>query len=135
MKNGDSSLRVLVADDSELIRGSLCSILQSRADFTVCGEAADGKEAVEKAIELKPDVVLLDLSMPGMNGVEAAGFIHGAVPQAEILLVTEHDARTLSHAPNLPGVRGYVMKSQMKNDLIPAIEAASKHQPVHTSPE
>lgn len=134
MTTKNTLVRILVVDDSELIRGSLCSVLRTREDFTVCGEATDGTEALHKATELRPDVILLDLSMPGINGIEAAVFIHEEVPQAEILIVTEHDSSTLSHLPKLPGVRGYVMKSQMERDLIAAIEAASNHQPVPTSP-
>ena len=122
-----TSLRILVADDNEGIRNGLCSVLKSRSGWVICGLAADGTDAAQKAVELKPDVILLDVSMPGMNGFEAAECIHAEVPNTEILIVTEHDSRTMEHAPPQPGVRGYVMKSQIERDLIRAVEAASKH--------
>ena len=131
----DCLVRILVADDSELIRSGLCSVLQSRAGWIVCGEARDGKEALEKAIQLKPDVILVDVSMPHLNGFAAARCIHEQVPSSEILIVTEHDSRTLASLPSQPGVRGYVVKSRISVDLIHAVEAASKHQPVSMSPE
>lgn len=98
--------------------------------WVVCGRAVDGTDAVQKAIDLKPDVVLVDVSMPGLNGFEAAEFIFEKIPNAEILIVTEHDYRTLELLPPQPGVRGYVAKSRIEHDLIPAIEAASKHRVV-----
>jgi two-component system, NarL family, response regulator NreC len=128
-----SSLRILVADDNEKIRNGLCSALEARSGWIVCGRAVDGMDAVQKAVDLKPDVVLVDVSMPGLNGFEAAGCIHEQTPNVEILIVTEHDSRTLEHLPPLPGVRGYVVKSRLEHDLIPAVEAASKHQAVSTS--
>lgn len=128
-----SSLRILVADDNENIRNGLCSILSARSGWIVCGHAVDGMDAVQKAIDLKPDVVLVDVSMPGLNGFEAAGCIHEQIPNIEILIVTEHDSRTLKHLPPQPGVRGYVVKSRLEHDLIPAVEAAGKHQAVSTS--
>src|SRR6185312_6880288 len=122
------SLRILVADDNEQIRNGLCAILSTGSSWTICGLAVDGQDAVQKALELKPDVILLDVSMPGLNGFQAAGRIHEQVPEAEVLIVTEHDSRTLKHLPPQPGVRGYVMKSRLELELIPAVEAASKHQ-------
>ena len=71
--------------------------------------------------------------MPGLNGLEVAEAIHRQTPDTEILIVTEHDAGTLKHLPSQPGVRGYVVKSRLENDLIPAVEAASKHQAVSNS--
>ncbi|HEY6466934.1 MAG TPA: response regulator transcription factor [Candidatus Acidoferrales bacterium] len=129
----NSSVRILVADDNEAIRNSLCSALQSQAGWTVCGEATDGHDAFEKAVELKPDVILLDVSMPRLNGFETAARIHEQIPDVEILIVTEHDSRTLAHVVSQPGVRGYVIKSRIERDLIPAVEAASKHQPLASS--
>ena len=128
-----SSLRILVADDNEKIRNGLCSVLETRDGWIVCGRAVDGMDAVQKAAELKPDVVLLDVSMPGLNGFEVAGCIHEQIPDAEILIVTEHDSKTLKHLPPQPGIRGYVVKSRLEHDLIPAVEAASKHQVVSNS--
>ena len=126
-------LRILVADDNETIRNGLCSVLETRSEWVVCGRAVDGTDAVQKAAELRPDIVLVDVSMPGLNGFEAAACIHEELPDAEILIVTEHDSRTFEYLPPQPGVRGYVVKSQIQRDLIRAVEAASKHQPVSLS--
>lgn len=126
-------LRILVADDNEQIRNSICSVLHARVGWTVCGQAVDGMEAVQKAVDLRPDIVLVDVSMPGLNGFETAGSIHDQMPNAEILIVTEHDSSAVKHLPPQPGVRGYVVKSRLQQDLIPAVEAASKHQPVSSS--
>jgi DNA-binding NarL/FixJ family response regulator len=117
-------VRILVADDNEMIRNGVCSILKSRAGWVVCGEATNGKDAIEKAIELEPDVILVDISMPQLNGLEAAARIHEHLPDAKILVVTEHDYRLVAHLPRQPGVRGYVSKSRISLDLIPAVEAA-----------
>jgi DNA-binding NarL/FixJ family response regulator len=124
-----TSLRILVADDNEMIRNGLCAVLETRSGWIVCGCAVDGTDAVQKAAELKPDVILVDVSMPGLNGFEAAECIHEQVPDAEILIVTEQDSSMLDQLPRLPGVRGYVVKSRITSDLILAVEAASKHRP------
>ena len=128
MPANNVSVRILIADDSELMRTGMRSLMLSQSEWIVCGEATDGIDAVEKAIALKPDVVLVDISMPHLNGLEVARRIHAQVPECEILIVTEQDSRSLAHLPAQPGVRGYVMKSRITRDLIPAIEAASKHQ-------
>lgn len=116
--------RILIADDNEMMRSGMCSLLQSREGWTVCGEAANGTEAIEKAIALQPDVILLDVSMPHLNGFEAAEHIHKRIPGSKILVVTEHDARTLAKLPPQPGVSGYIMKSRLDLDLISAVESA-----------
>ena len=126
------SLRILVADDNEKIRNGLCSALEARAGWIVCGRAVNGIDAVQKAVDLRPDVALVDVSMPGLNGFEAAGCIHEQVPDTEILIVTEHESHTLELLGPQPGVRGYVVKSRIEHDLIPAVEAA-KHQAVSNS--
>lgn len=120
------SVRILVADDNGMLRAGMCTLLRSHECWTVCGEAADGTDAVEKAIALNPDVVLLDISMPYLNGLEAAKQIHKWVPASKILIVTEHDAKTLENMPAQPGVSGYVMKSRLNFDLISAIEGSSE---------
>lgn len=128
-----SPLRILVADDNEQIRNGLCSVLEARSGWIVCGHAVDGTDAVQKALDLKPDIILVDVSMPGLNGFEAAVCIHEQIPSVEILIVTEHDVGAVKHLPPQPGIRGYVVKSRLEHDLIPAVEAASKHQPVSNS--
>ena len=133
MHANNSSVRILIADDSELMRTGMCSLLRSQSGWIVCGEATDGRDAVEKAVALKPDIVLVDISMPHLNGLEVARRIHEQAPDSEILIVTELDSRSLGHLPSQPGVRGYIMKSRITRDLIPAIEAASRHQSLPAS--
>lgn len=128
-----SALRILVADDNEDIRNGICDTLESRPGWTVCGRAVDGREAVRKAVDLKPDVILLDISMPGLNGFAAAGCIHEELPDAEILIVTGHDSKALKHIPTQAGVRGYLEKSRLHEDLVRTVEAASKHLPISKS--
>jgi DNA-binding NarL/FixJ family response regulator len=128
MHANDSSVRILIADDSELMRNGIRSLLRLQSGWVVCGEAVDGKDAVEKAAALKADVVLVDISMPHWNGLEVARRIREQAPDSEIIIVTEMDSRSLAHLSAQPGVRGYVLKSRITRDLIPAIEAASKHQ-------
>lgn len=124
MPANDGSMRILVADDNDLMRSGMCSLLRSHAGWIVCGEAENGADAIQKAIALEPDVILLDVSMPQLNGFEAARFIHQRMPGSKILVVTEHDAKTLEKLPPQPGVCGYVMKSRLHFDLISAVEAA-----------
>src|SRR4029077_8939901 len=133
MHTDNCPVRILIADDSELMRTGMRSLLRTQSAWVVCGEATDGLDAVEKAVALKADVVLVDISMPRLNGLEVARHIHEQVPDSEILIVTEMDSHSLAHLPPQPGVRGYVMKSRIARDLIPAIEAASKHQALPSS--
>lgn len=128
-----SAIRILIADDHEMMRRTLCSLLESHAGWAICGEAFDGRDAVQKAVDLQPDVILVDISMPHLNGFQAAKCIHDKVPLAEILIVTEQDAQALAHFPSQPGVRGYIRKSFLDSDLLPAVEAASKHRPLSVS--
>ena len=92
------------------------------------GEAADGRDAVQKAKELKPTVVVLDISMPELNGLEAAGLIRREVPQTQILILSQHESPEAVRAALNAGASGYVAKANMANELIDAIEALSQHQ-------
>jgi DNA-binding NarL/FixJ family response regulator len=129
MDTKDNFLRILVADDNELIRKGLCSLLQKHPGWLVCAEATGGRDAIEKAVLLKPNVILVDVSMPDLNGFEVARRIHEQLRYCKILIVTEHDSRSFAHIPPQPGVQGYVMKSRLSSELIPAVEAASERQP------
>src|SRR5580692_11738437 len=104
MKN----LRILVADDHDLMRRGVKSLLQSRAGWEVCGEAHTGREAVSKAEELKPDVAILDISMPDLNGVDAAKRIRKVAPATEILILSVHYSDQLIREIVEAGVRGYI---------------------------
>jgi DNA-binding NarL/FixJ family response regulator len=121
-------VRILIADDSVTVRTGLRMLLQLHADWTVCGEAEDGEDAVKKAAELKPDVILLDISMPAMDGLSAAELIRRDAPDAEILIVTHFESLDLARYAAQTGVRAYIAKSRIGSDLEKAIEAASRHQ-------
>ncbi|HEV2402433.1 MAG TPA: response regulator transcription factor [Candidatus Sulfotelmatobacter sp.] len=122
-------LRILIADDNEAIRNGLRSVLESRSGWVVCGQAVDGRDAVEKAFELEPDMILVDVSMPHLNGFEVARCIHERLPDCGILVVTEQDPRFMVHLSPQPGVSGYVVKSRITLDLLSAVEAARKQLP------
>jgi len=118
------SIRVLVADDYEPFRRFICSKLESRPDLKVVGEASDGLEAVEKAQALKPDLILLDIGLPGLNGIEAAHRISRLIPKATILFVSQiSDADVVQEALR-NGAKGYVWKPDAGIDLMLAIEVA-----------
>jgi PAS domain S-box-containing protein len=128
------SMEILIADDHELFRRGLRSFLESRSDWHVCGEAADGKEAVAKAKELKPDVVLLDVSMPKMNGLEAARLIRREIPDSNILIVSQNDANLMEKAALQAGARRYIQKTRISPDLTEALEALSREALNHHPP-
>ena len=113
--------RILVADDHHVVREGIRALLAAHHGWTVCGEAATGRQAVEKAAELRPDVIILDVSMPEMNGLEAARQIHRAVPAAKILALTVHDIDQLVQEFMAAGASGYVLKADTGHTLIEAI--------------
>ena len=123
MKN----LRILVVDDHDLVRQGVRTLLRSQAGWEVVGEAVNGKEAVKKAMQLQPDVVILDIGMPEMNGLEAAPLILQAAPQSAVLIHTMHDSELLAQTALKAGARGYVLKSAGGRDLLAAVEALSQH--------
>ena len=116
-------VRLLVADDHEIVRKGLRSLLEAQPGWQVTAEASDGREAVEKAREMKPDVTVLDISMPRLSGLEAACRIIRAVPQTKVLILTMHSAEHLVWEVLNAGARGYVTKSDTGRDLVIAIEA------------
>src|SRR5215467_9787959 len=103
--------RILVADDHEVVRRGLCGLLEAQPDWQVCGEASNGGEAVEKALQLKPDVVILDVGMPLLNGLEATRQILKANPQIKILVLTLHDSDQVVQEVLNAGARGFLLKS------------------------
>jgi len=120
-------VRILIADDHEVIRNSLCGLLSRRADWQICGMAANGREAVEMAKRLRPDIVVLDVSMPLLNGIEATFQIRKALPRTEILIITMHETRELVHQVMSAGARGYLLKSDTATHIEAAVEALAKH--------
>jgi DNA-binding NarL/FixJ family response regulator len=114
--------RILIADDHEVVREGVKSLLEQQPGWTVCGEASTGREAFVKAVDLRPDVVILDASMPEMNGLEAARQIREMLP-AKILILTMHDSEQLLTESLDAGAQGYVLKSDAGKTLVDAIRA------------
>ena len=120
-------VRVLVADDHAILRQGIKSMLEARLGWQVVGEAANGRDAVEKAARLKPDIVLLDITMPELNGIEATRQILKAAPGTQILILTMHESEKTMREVLQAGARGYVLKSDAPGDLLAAIEALHRH--------
>ncbi len=116
-------MRILVADDHEAVRKGVCTILASRSDFEVCGEAANGEEAVEKAMSLKPDLVILDINMPVLGGLGAAKEIRRLLPGVAILFFSMHDRGQFVEEAKRAGVHGFVAKDRAGETLVTAVEA------------
>jgi len=125
-------LRILIADDHDLVRRGVKALLQSHAGWQICGEAITGREAVSKAEELKPDIIILDISMPDLNGVEAARRIRKVSSNTEVLILSMHYSDQLIREIVDAGVRGYIVKSDSDRDLIIAVETLAKHRPFFT---
>jgi DNA-binding NarL/FixJ family response regulator len=125
-------LRIMIVDDQEPVRRALRGLLKTQPTFDLCGEAQDGMEAVEKASELRPQVVLMDVSMPRLDGLEATRQILKALPDTEVLILTQHDSEQAARAAKDAGARGYLSKSDARY-LISAVETVSRHIPFFPS--
>jgi DNA-binding NarL/FixJ family response regulator len=125
LKNAEK-LNILVVDDHEAMRRGIKGLLADREDWCVCGEAANGLEALDKLALLRPDLVILDLSMPVMGGVEAARRIRKIAPQTKIIIYSTHDAPEIRIAAVLAGAHAYVSKSQAADDLPATIDRVLK---------
>ncbi len=121
-------MKILVVDDHEVVRRGVIELLREHPAFEVCGEAGDGQQAVEKARELRPDVIVMDVSLPNMNGLEATRLIREILPESEILVLSQHDAVDVVRQAFKAGARGYVIKSSLANNLIAAVEKVSRHE-------
>jgi two-component system, NarL family, sensor kinase len=120
-RNGDTRRRILIADDHEVMRRGVRGLLESHHEWAVCGEAFEGKEAVAKSRELRPDLIIMDINMPGLTGIDAAQQIRRENPSAKILFFSVHEsAQTVREVVNV-GARGYVAKSRAGHDLIDAV--------------
>jgi DNA-binding NarL/FixJ family response regulator len=123
------ALRILIADDHAVVRAGLRSLLESHSGWEVCAEAADGRDAVEKASKLEPNVAVLDIGMPLLNGVEATRRIRACSPSTEILILTMHESDDLVQQVVEAGARGYILKDDADRVLLAAVDAVRQHKP------
>jgi DNA-binding NarL/FixJ family response regulator len=126
-------VRLLLADDHEVVREGVRLLLQSRPGWEVVAEAADGKEAVRKAIETNPDVAIVDYSLPLMNGIEVTHQIRSRLEGTEVLIFTMYDTDTIIEQLLAAGAHGYLLKSDANKSLIEAVESLANHEPFFTT--
>src|SRR5580704_2083432 len=114
--------RILVVDDHEVVRQGVRAILQARPDWEICGEAVDGREAIRLANQLQPDVIIMDITMPHLSGLEASQEIAKLQLPSRVLIFTMHESKSLAPSVRRAGAHGYVVKSRAARDLIDAID-------------
>jgi len=117
------SARILIVDDHEIFRRGLRSLLESHPDWEVCGEAKDGQEAVELAKQLQPDIIVLDVTMPRLNGLDAARIIRKLVHQSKVVILSQHEMAAMKQEALKSGADAYVTKSEVSKELMVAIES------------
>ena len=127
-----AKVRILIADDHGIVRRGLRSLMESQPDWEVCAEAANGREAVEQVKRLRPDVVVLDITMPELNGLEATRQIVKEVPRTEVLILTMDRSEEVAQQVLRAGARGYVLKSDANSKLVDAVATLSEHKPYLT---
>jgi DNA-binding NarL/FixJ family response regulator len=125
--------RILIADDHEVVRSGLRSILEAHSGWDVVAEAADGKEAIKKALETRPDVAIIDYSLPLLNGIEATRQIRKREARTEVLIFTMHDEEILIRSVLEAGALGYLLKQDAKKYVVAAVEALAEHKPFFTA--
>lgn len=121
-------MRLLVVDDDEVVRRGVRSLLAEQKGWEVCGEAVDGQDALDKARELKPDLIVMDVSMPRLNGLEATRQVHSILPDCEVLILSQHENSEMARQALKAGARGYVVKSSISKDLLTAVSKASQRE-------
>jgi two-component system response regulator NreC len=126
-------LRILVADDHEIVREGTRILLQSEPGWEVCGTAKNGREAVEQAQKLQPDVIVIDMSMPELNGLDAAREIKRLLPTVEILMFTAHESEQLIRRVFEAGVKSYVVKGDASAHLLSAVRSLGEHKTYFTT--
>lgn len=125
-------VRILIADDHDVVRKGVRSLLEDQEGWEVCGEATNGRQAVERAKELNPNIVILDVGMPELNGLEATRQIRKILPRAEVLILTVYETEQMILEVLKAGARGFVFKSDAGRDLISAIECLIQRKPFLT---
>jgi DNA-binding NarL/FixJ family response regulator len=122
------ALRILIADDHDLVRQGMRALLQVHKGWSVCGLAATGREAVARASELKPDIVIMDMSMPELNGLDAAIRIKRELPSTEVLMLTGHQSEDLVREAFEAGIKSFMFKSEAWENLVQAVESLARHK-------
>jgi DNA-binding NarL/FixJ family response regulator len=125
----DQPLRILLVDDQPNVRDAVRNLLASRTDWEVCGEAGDGHEAIERTKELHPDVIIMDMSMPRLNGLDATREIHERFPNSQVVILTFHDFPGLAELAREAGARACVLKGHASEFLVQAVENVSAYRP------
>jgi len=128
-----SKVRILIADDRLLVRSSLRSLIQSRDDFEVCAEASDGRQAIEQAMLRRPDVVILDMMLPVVDGIEATRQIRKKAPPAEVMIFSVQQREEVIREAVLAGARGYLFKWESDERIVAAIETLARHGEFYSS--
>jgi DNA-binding NarL/FixJ family response regulator len=122
-------LRILLADDHDIVRRGLKELLEEHVGWSVCAEASNGRAAVELALAHRPQIAVLDLSMPELNGLEATRRIRERLPDTEVLIFSMHESEELIRDVLAAGARGYLLKSDASRQLVSAVESLSRHKP------
>jgi DNA-binding NarL/FixJ family response regulator len=125
-------VRIMIADDHAIVRRGLRSLLETQPGWEVCAEASNGREAVENAAQFKPDVAVIDIGMPQLNGLDATRQIVAILPATEVLILTMHQSEEVAREVLRAGARGYVLKSDADVHLIAAVDALLHHKPFLT---
>ena len=124
--------RILLADDHEVVRSGLRSILSAKPEWEICGETTNGRETVEETLKLKPDLVIMDIGMPEMNGLSATRRILRELPRTGVLILTMHESEHFVREILDAGARGFILKSDAGSELIAAVETLLEHKPFFT---
>jgi two-component system response regulator NreC len=126
-------LRILIADDHEVVRQGVRMLIEKEAGWEVCGEASNGRKAVSMAEQLKPDIVVLDIGMPELNGLDAARQIRRSLPKTEVVVFTGEESEQVIHEVFAAGARSYILKSDLGHHLVAALRALAQHKHYFTS--
>jgi|SRR5689334_12984066 two-component system, NarL family, response regulator NreC len=115
-------MRILIADDNQAVRRGVAGIISRQGPWEICGEAADGTEALQKAQELHPDLILLDMSMPGMDGIQVTRRLHETLPEIKVIIMSHHDPAQILPSILQAGALACIDKSRITAELVPAIK-------------